>query len=492
MATSSLDIDETTVFPTVDQFADALSSEAHWYNLGMFLQVPTHELNRIGLEYRSEGTLRCMIEVYNSLESMGKVPSWEFLSKALRKMNNGSLAHEIYNNYVLKPSSQIAATSEGSNESPSDNRQAAAVGLPIVTGGSAVPLSPGQLPTQLTESSGPQVDVPLEIKEQYDDLTCEFSKIIVHTHDAMKKSKVDIDSMQQPLRTQYELQPLRSNEANFEMVWDIVLKYCSILNIRILSILVDTFLSNKKPLRRELTAYNDQIEIFKTSAEMKHLVHLLREQQPPGEGRKLMRLRLRTFWSKIEFKKFEDVLKEVLLVEYRYTSHMTVSKGCICVCWLVPDIHTNKLITLQPLEFIRIIGVISLHIGSDVIYNNEGEGCETIEAAMLQAIELKNTRAIELLLVMGCNPEVATYNGDNAVTTIVNIRESKKSSVDHVCIIGHNEHVEAIVDPSSKPAECSSCSINKKMNKRLHQQMDASQETIKINAHAVQNPRSPF
>ena len=48
-----------------------------------------------------------------------------------------------------------------------------------------------------------------------------------------------------------------------------------------------------------------------------------------------------------------------------------------------------------------------------------------------------------------------------------------------MCIIGHNEHVEAIVDPSSKPAECSSCNMNKKMNKRLHQQMDASQETIK-------------
>ena len=54
----------------------------------------------------------------------------------------------------------------------------------------------------------------------------------------------------------------------------------------------------------------------------------------------------------------------------------------------------------------------------------------------------------------------------------------KKSSFDHVCIIGHSEHVEAIYDLSSKPVECSSCNMKEKIIKRLHQQMDASQDTI--------------
>ena len=71
-----------------------LSSEPHWYNLGIILQLPSHELNRIGLEHRSEGTLRCLIEVYNSLESLNKVPTWEFLSQALRRINNIALSNE--------------------------------------------------------------------------------------------------------------------------------------------------------------------------------------------------------------------------------------------------------------------------------------------------------------------------------------------------------------------------------------------------------------
>ncbi len=101
MATPSFS--NTDVFPTVDQFAYALSSEPNWFNLGIFLQVRTPELKKLELQYRSEGTLRCLIELYNSLESINKVPSWEYLSQVLGKINNDSLANEIYTNYVLKP-----------------------------------------------------------------------------------------------------------------------------------------------------------------------------------------------------------------------------------------------------------------------------------------------------------------------------------------------------------------------------------------------------
>ena len=225
--------------------------------------------------------------------------------------------------------------------------------------------------------------------------------------------------------------------------------------------------------------FEKAVNNFESSAKMIQLVDLIKEKQVIIGGDKIVKLKVRKFWEDITVKQFVKVANEILGTLYDVMSQISVGKGCICISWVIPDIDTTKLVPDHSVEFVRIIGVISLHIGSDVIYNIEGEGCETIEAAMLQAIELKNTRAIELLLAMGCNPEVATYNGDNAVTTIVNIRENKKSSVDHVCIIGHNEHVEAIVDPSSKPVECSSCSMKEKMVKRLHQQMDASQETPK-------------
>ncbi len=136
-------------------------------------------------------------------------------------------------------------------------------------------------------------------------------------------------------------------------------------------------------------------------------------------------------------------------------------------------------------SYIPISGVISLHIGDDVIYNVGEEGCQTLEAAMLQATELKNTRAIELLQAVGCNPEVATYNGDHAVTNVVNIRErsvdegSSGGGVDHVCVLGRNEHIEAIVDTSHSEPECATCRMKQKQIKQLYAQTDTLQQKNK-------------
>ncbi len=104
------------VFPTIDQFAYALSSEPHWDYLAIVLQLPTAKLKQLELQYRSMGTLRCLIEVYNSLEIINKVPSWQYLSQALRKIGNNSLADEIYTNYVLEPQKPSSLFSEESSK----------------------------------------------------------------------------------------------------------------------------------------------------------------------------------------------------------------------------------------------------------------------------------------------------------------------------------------------------------------------------------------
>ena len=88
---------------------------------------------------------------------------------------------------------------------------------------------------------------------------------------------------------------------------------------------------------------------------------------------------------------------------------MIVTEGCICISWVVPDTFTAKSITMQSLEFIELIGIISLHIGDEEVYNIPGDGCEVLEAAMIQAIKLENKEAIEVLLSFGnCNLNIVT------------------------------------------------------------------------------------
>ena len=178
---------------------------------------------------------------------------------------------------------------------------------------------------------------------------------------------------------------------------------------------------------------------------------------------------------------FESTMNVILDTLYELLSNITVGTGCICVSWNIPpSVDHTKLLPKLSLEFLQIIGVISLHIGENVIYHVGEEGCQTLEASMLQAIELKNTRAIELLLAVGCRPEVATYNGGHAVTNVVNIRERSVYDgcsggvVDHVCVLGHNEHIETIVDTGRKP-ECATCGIKEKLIMQLRQQADTFQ-----------------
>ena len=58
--------------PTIDQFVQELDKESRWYDLGVFLGVPTSELDIIGQNYRLEGIQRCLIELFKCLHSRSK------------------------------------------------------------------------------------------------------------------------------------------------------------------------------------------------------------------------------------------------------------------------------------------------------------------------------------------------------------------------------------------------------------------------------------
>ena len=87
------------------------------------------------------------------------------------------------------------------------------------------------------------------------------------------------------------------------------------------------------------------------------------------------------------------MVSEILETLYDRISHIKVEKGCVCISWVIPDIDTSELVQPKPLELIRLIGIVSLHIGDEVVYGIPGEGCEVMDAAMLQAIELKEHKS---------------------------------------------------------------------------------------------------
>ena len=290
----------------------------------------------------------------------------------------------------------------------------------------------------------PSVNVPKPITREFKRLSRQFSVLATDIIDAIKSSNVDVSYLQHLLFHEYNITPLPSADATIDNIFiQLRPQYC-LLNYSALTFLTKTFLKEHRSLKRKFSEYKSNVTAYKNSTKMGKLKQILKKTQSAlPSGCKEIKLKVRVNWSDVTLERFEAVIKKIMPNVYRYGTQIVVVEGSIAISWIV----SNKLVSKAdiPIEDVvfHIIGILSLHIDDEVIYDYQGEGCETIEAAMLQAVKLKNTRAIELLLTM--DPEVATYTGDNAITTIVNIRESKKSHHSHVYY-----RIEAIVDSTSK------------------------------------------
>ena len=329
-----------------------------------------------------------------------------------------------------------------------------------------------------------EVMVPPEVSKQYSSLLLKLTKLNLSIKDVLAASSVKIEDVQHVIKLHWGIEPYTGNEATWENVFHRLDEEFSIFDDpHVLSDIIDTFLPDNQVLSRQMGEFEKAVDSFKSSAEMGHLVDLLKKKKRSKRqnNSQVVNLKLKERWSRCTVTHFEKSMRKLLGSLYGRLSCMLVTDGCLLISWIIAaDVPASQLLPKHSKELIKIIGVIYLQIGEEMVYDSiEEEGCQTFKAAMLQAIELKNTRAIELLLAVGCSPEVATYNGNHAVTNVVNIRkrsvdDGSGGGVDHVCVLGHNEHIEAIIDPSRKP-ECSTCRLKEKQIKQLQMKIDALQ-----------------
>ena len=360
-----------------DIFIEELSQDQRWYTLGILLGVPTHKLDTISLNYGSMGISVCLGKLYKCCMELEGGVSWEQIVEALRKIDNGFLAGIIYSKYI-----------------------------------SPQPLSENE---DSVQNRAKQVEVPDEVVQGFDYLSLQFSKLKHNVRQSIRQSNISVDDLQDVIIDECSFEPLSGKEATVDNFLNRLSQYYSLLDVRVLEFLFKTFFDKGNPVRRQLTEYIELLDKFKSSAKMKHLVHLLKQQQTVNSGHKLVELKVRDFWSSFTVNRFEKVLQALLKTKYSYSSQMSVKEGCICIRWVIPDIDTSKLISPRPLDFLKIIGVVYLHIGDEVVYSLPEDGCDTLEAAMLQAVELKNTQGIELLQAVGSDNNIITKSA--AVTS---------------------------------------------------------------------------
>ena len=368
--------------PTIIQFVEELTKEPKWYDLGVFLEVPKTELDKIERDHSKDGTGRCLIEVYSYLKNMEMLPSWEDISLVLKKMKNVNLSNSIRKKYLqenhVKP-----------------------------------------FPTLSQEV----VPVEKKIVRQFEKVEKAFDDMETAIREALIQDSTSIKKIQLIATRWCKDDKLRE----LDNVDDILIKlrnYSCFLNIKVFEALVRDCLREHKEVNQKIEEYKKLLDEFKKLTELKTLMeNIYGRQNTPTDTQTCVGVKLKEIWGKVTIQKFERLADQIFIELYSETSNIQVREGCIYLSWFINKKHTNRLTAIiQSSEnVLELVGVKSINMSETVIYSNPIEGCAIMESALIQAVQQNNSEAVEILLT--ADADVNTILCDGTTPLMVASRE---------------------------------------------------------------------
>ena len=171
---------------------------------------------------------------------------------------------------------------------------------------------------------------------------------------------------------------------------------------------------------------------------------LIKEKRELYGSHKVLEIKLHSLWFKSTLQRFERLAKVVFEETYQHLVQIRVTRGCVCASWIIPkSIHVIP----KSHNFMRTLGIISLKIGDSIIYECFDEGCSVLESAFLQAFELQDIRAMELLLAVGCDANTQTFAGELAITAAMKLKDKNGFTLLHYAsMYGHDDTLRALLE----------------------------------------------
>ena len=417
-----------------------------WEVLGLHLNIPKHELEKIRRQFFHEGVERCKAEMLDLWlkTSNEEALHWNVISDALTKMRGlEELAQQIR---TMGPSQEERKDRVDSMASKS-TQQAASVNL--------------------------SVKVQKPCLKRFSQLESKFAKLVSDILQELKSHGVSVNELHSYVKIRLELKSSSSPQSLDELLLDRLKPYYCLTNLTLIDNIICEFLDGSK-IQQNLDEYEKQLESFKTSAKMEELVdHMTSSLEGEGEeGTVSVVLKLEGSWLGVTLKHFQQLVEEIFLERSCCFNHIQVKRGCICVSMIVPEAMTSSLVSLakQRIEFISSIGIIRLAIGGNEIMNKEEEKDEasfsqylmrgvlqekidvvrfilsldglgladTISPCIEEAVESGNIQILSMLLESGSNPN---FIGNKGLTPL-----QTASKQGHVPIV--NKLLQYKADPN--------------------------------------------
>ena len=378
--------------PTVKELDPELKGLVRWKSFA--IQLPTIELSDVvEIEQNHRGNIADQrLAVYGTWLGKCLSASWLDVITALETIDETVLAEhlKVKHGLVLPHSS--------------------------INPGDAIPQNP-LLPNSSTESYQ-DILVPSEVKVVKDlewlskcfgNLAADFRTEIdrlVESHTALlRKIAIRIEE-----EDSYTIEGLTAVTTTDEL-FKLIRPHYNFLDIDLLEAIAEYL--NCENFTSKIKEHNESVEIFKSTTPVESLRNsIIPYVSMPNSSypRSIVIIKLQKPWRKRSIKLVERLAENLFPGNSRTFEWFRVMNGSVYVMFLVPEEKTESLVATsrQKLQLMRLMGVISLQIGSTRVLNEDENKSFSFDSALLEASQLGNNEAIQFLVDLGAGNNITS------------------------------------------------------------------------------------
>ena len=364
---------------SVSVFLSKLTKVVDWYVLGLHLNIPKYELDKIQKQFLlNEGVERCKAEMLDMWLKKEEEPHWRVIVNALEKMKSYELAQELRDLHLEEESQSTTSVSN-------DNS---------------------------TSVNPPSILVEEHVVNDFSRLESKFAKLVTDVKFTLKDKQVPLEQLHSYIKTRLNIENLPAPKTPDELIGTVVRSYYSFLNISLIENIIDEFLDGS-PVQVSLQAYKRELNIFKQSTKMKELIDSVTTSLQKEKGTAVVVLKLEGCWLDVTLERFQKLVEEIFLKKSQCLHLVRVERGCVSIQWTVSECIVSSLVSLtnQRKEFMKYVGVIRLTIDDVVVFKQESNDITSLSSLLVKAIKCCSVDVVCFLLSIGVNPNIKDDKG---------------------------------------------------------------------------------
>ena len=352
---------------TVTSFLVELRQVTDWYMLGVYLELPPHELDKIRHIFHSDGIERCKVALFELWTKTKPKCSWEELSGALEKCGNVALSVKIC------------------------EQHASVVGDGKVGTDSEKPENAGDCVT--LELQKTQVKTFCKLER-------EFAGIATDLESVLEEKDVPLKTLRRFIEARLDQKGAYQNATTVDELLLMVSPHYSFFNTNLLEDLIEKFIG--QPLKQRLEDFEERLEKFTETTKM-NILTMIEAQHPAANITALPKvvLKLNGRWLNVTIQRFQELVQGIFGELSRSLSHIRVENGCICVTWCTYASAIPFLVSAakRKVVFMMYVGVLRLSIESTFIFEQiSSQLGESLSEDLMRAVSEDCVEATDFLV----------------------------------------------------------------------------------------------